>query len=355
MLFLAAGKHRPIHDQMKRMMHKYATHPKENIVTPVEPQKWLVLIHQIPQKPDALRVKIWRRLQQVGAVAIKQSVYVMPLSEQSREDLSWTLKEIVEGGGDGSILEARFVEGLSDEQVLALFHKARKADYEKLLQAATTLFVELSSRERNSRESVAKGPVKLSRLKHRLNEIVAIDFFHSPERAAAELRIEELDNLLSGHPPAGNTVSGVIEDLKGKTWVTRKNIFVDRIACGWLIRRFVDKAARFKFVSGPRYSPKPGEIRFDMFDGEFTHEGDRCTFEIMIQRLRIQDHALISLAEVVHDIDLKDEKFGRGETGGLNAMLSGLVAASPGDDMRMVEGFRLFENLYAYYQRQKRG
>jgi len=320
----------------------------------VQPKKWLLLIHQIPPKPNALRVKIWRRLQQVGAVAIKQSVYVMPLSEQSREDLSWTLKEIVEGGGDGSISEARFVEGLSDEQILALFHNARKSDYEKLIQEANALLAEWSSGETDPRDPATRGPAQLAKLQRRLDETAAIDFFQTPERATAELQIKELGNLLTGQPAVGSEVRGGLADLLGKTWVTRGNLFVDRIACGWLIRRFVDKTAAFKFVPDPHYSPKANEIRFDMFDGEYTHEGDRCTFEVMIQRLQIQDHALGPLAEVVHDIDLKDEKFGRNETDGINALLTGLVAAHPDDDLRMMEGFRLFENLYAYYQRQKR-
>jgi hypothetical protein len=323
-------------------------------MNPSETQKWLLLIHQIPPKPNALRVKIWRRLQQVGAVAIKQSVYVMPLSEQSREDLSWTLKEIVENGGDGSISEARFVEGLSDEQILALFHNARKSDYQKLIQEANALLAEWTSGETDPRDPASRGPAQIAKLRRRLDETAAIDFFQTPERATAELQIKELGNLLTGQPAVGSQTLGGLADLMGKTWVTRGNLFVDRIACGWLIRRFVDKTAAFKFVPDPHYSPKAKEIRFDMFDGEYTHEGDRCTFEVMIQRLQIQDHALGPLAEVVHDIDLKDEKFGRNETGGINALLTGLVAAHPDDDLRMMEGFRLFENLYAYYQRQKR-
>jgi len=323
-------------------------------MTTVQPKKWLLLIHQIPPKPNALRVKIWRRLQQVGAVAIKQSVYVMPLSEQSREDLSWTLKEIVEGGGDGSISEARFVEGLADEQILALFHNARKADYEKLIQEAGALLAEWSSGESDPRDPATRGPAQLAKLQRRLDETAAIDFFHTPERATAELQLKELGNLFAGQPAAGSKASEGLADLMGKTWVTRGNLFVDRIACGWLIRRFVDKAAVFKFVSDPHCSPKPGEIRFDMFDGEYTHEGDRCTFEVMIQRLQLQDHALGPLSEVVHDIDLKDEKFGRSETDGFNALLTGLVAEHPDDDQRMNEGLRLFDNLYAYYHRQKR-
>lgn len=320
-----------------------------------EPEKWLLLIHQIPPKPNALRVKIWRRLQQVGAVAIKPSVYVMPLSEQSREDLSWTLKEIVASGGDGSISEVRFVEGLSDGQVLALFHKARQSDYEKLIQEADALLAEWSTGQCDIRNPAAKATTQLSRLRRRLDDIVSIDFFQTPERATAERHLKELRNRLAGQPSGGSDAPEGPADLMGKTWVTRVNVFVDRIACGWLIRRFVDKAAIFKFVSGLHYAPKPNEVRFDMFDGEYTHEGDRCTFEVMVRRLQIQDHALGPLAEVVHDIDLKDGKFGRSETDGLNALLTGLVAAHPDDDLRMSEGLRLFDNLYAYYQRQERG
>jgi hypothetical protein len=320
----------------------------------IDPRKWLLLIHQIPPKPDALRVKIWRRLQQVGAVGIKQSVYVMPLSEQSREDLSWTLKEIVEGGGDGSISEARFVEGLTDEQILTLFHNARKSDYEKLIHDANALLADWSSGRSDPQDPATKGTAQLSRLKRRLDGIAAIDFFQAPERATTELLLKELGKVLSGQSSAGHTPGKGTSELTGKTWVTRKNLFVDRIACGWLIRRFVDQQAVFKFVPGPRYSQKPGEIRFDMFNAEFTHEGDRCTFEVMIQRLQLNDRALGPLAEVVHDIDLKDEKYGRSETDGLNALLSGLVASHQDDHQRMTEGYRLFDNLYVYYQRQKR-
>jgi hypothetical protein len=171
-------------------------------MTSVDSRKWLLLIHQIPPKPNALRVKIWRRLQQVGAVAIKQSVYVMPLSEQSREDLSWTLKQIVEGGGDGSISEARFVEGLSDEQILTLFHNARKSDYEKLIHDANALLAEWSSGGNDPQDPAAKGPAQLAKLQRRLDDIAAIDFFQTPEHAAAELQLNELRNLLAGQPSA---------------------------------------------------------------------------------------------------------------------------------------------------------
>lgn len=320
----------------------------------VAPDKWLLLIHQIPPKPNALRVKIWRRLQQVGAVAIKQSVYAMPLLEQSREDLNWILKEIVEGGGDGCILETKFLEGLSDEQVLTLFHDARKADYEKLIHDANNLLADLSSEGSDPQYPATKGSAQLTRLQRRLDYIVSIDFFPAPERAAAELLLKEMENLISGRSPSRSSGKMGVDGLAGKTWVTRENPFVDRIACGWLIRRFVEPAAVFKFVAGPQYTLGPNEIRFDMFDGEYTHEGDRCTFEVMLQRLRLQDHALASVAEVVHDIDLKDGRYARAETDGFHALLSGLAAMYEDDARRMEEGHRLFDSLYAYYLRKKR-
>ncbi|MEW5908901.1 MAG: chromate resistance protein ChrB domain-containing protein [Thermodesulfobacteriota bacterium] len=319
-----------------------------------EHREWLLLIHQIPPNPNALRVKIWRKLQQIGAVAIKQSVYVMPHTEQSREDLSWTLKEIVEGGGDGLISEARFIEGLSDEQVFTLFRNARRSDYEKLIQEANVLLTEWTLDRNEPGVPTAKGSARLHKLHRRLDEIRAIDFFQTPEHATAELLVKELENRLGGRTQNRKSAGKNLGELLGKIWVTRSNIFVDRIACGWLIRKFVDKAATFKFVPGPHYAPKPNEVRFDMYDCEYTHEGDRCTFEVMIQRLKIQDHALGPLAEVVHDIDLKDDKFGLSETDGFTALLTGLVASHQNDDQRMNEGLRLFDNLYAYYQRQKR-
>jgi hypothetical protein len=292
-------------------------------------------------------------LQQVGAVAIKQSVYALPHSEHSREDLSWILKEIVEGGGDGSISEARFLEGLTDEQVIALFQGARQSDYEKIIQEAQQLLTAWASGPDDPKDPAMKGPAQVSRLRRRLDEVFAIDFFQTPERGTAETLLQELAAQVSGEPSTAPVGLVEVGSLQGKTWVTRRNIFVDRLACGWLIRRFIDHEAVFKFVRGPRYVPQPAEFRFDMFEGEFTHEGDRCTFETMIQRFQLQDRALVPVAEIVHDIDLKDKKYGRGETSGFSALLTGLVASHPDDEQRLEQGCRLFDNLYVYFQKRK--
>lgn len=165
--------------------------------------------------------------------------------------------------------------------------------------------------------------------------------------------LKDLTAKASGRTSSEPTPHDGFGALKGKVWVTRKNVFVDRIACGWLIRRFVDPNAIFHFVDGSIHVPGERELRFDMYDGEFTHEGNRCSFEVMIRRFGVQDHALNSLAEIVHDIDLKETRYNRIEADGVNALLVGLTVSQPDDDKRMRQGFELFENLYAYFLKQK--
>src|SRR5262249_40249627 len=140
----------------------------------------------------------------------------------------------------------------------------------------------------------------------------------------------------------------------GRTWVTRRGIHIDRIASAWLIRRFVDAKARFRFVD-PKEPPRPGELRFDMVGGDFTHEGDRCTFETLVARTGLSDRGLTDIAEIVHDIDLKDEKFGRPEAPGIERMVTGLVLANAEDEARLERGRLLFDELYQSFRKKAPG
>src|SRR5215831_15843228 len=143
-----------------------------------EPSRWLLLIHQIPPKPEYLRVKIWRRMQRMGAVAVKNSVYVLPKNEEALEDFQWVLREIVEGGGEGSICEAGFVDGLSDSDIEAMFRSARDADYSAIAEEARELGLGLPALGRKL-EPEQRGQLEsdVTRLRRRLGEVVAIDFF----------------------------------------------------------------------------------------------------------------------------------------------------------------------------------
>jgi hypothetical protein len=310
---------------------------------------WLLIMHQIPPKPDYFRVKIWRRLQQVGAVAIKQSVYVLPNTESSYEDFSWIFKEILQGGGDANLSETKFLEGLTDDQIVALFHEARQSDYEKLIKEVHTFRKEF---EDSAEDMHVKFKAQFGKLKKRLDDIMAVDFFNAPHRIAAENAVSDLMFKLKGSRKATQT-DKTIKDFNGKTWVTRKNIYVDRLASAWLIARFIDKKASFKFVGPKKYALQKNEVRFDMLDAEFTHEGDMCTFETLIQRFNINDKALQTVAEIIHDIDLKDGKFGRTEVDGLSVVLSGITAAHTTDEERLRRGSELFDNLYIFFNRKK--
>ena len=244
---------------------------------PASSGRWLLLIHQIPPKPDYLRVKIGRRLQRLGAVAVKNSVYALPSTDEALEDLQWLAAEILEGGGDAVICRAEFLAGVDETELRA-----------RLGARATP----------------------------------------SAVRAAGTLRRE---------------------DVRGRTWVTREGIFVDRIASAWLIGRFIDPDARFRFVPAAGYRARKDELRFDMYDGEFTHVGDACTFEVLVDRFGLDDPALRAIAEIVHDIDLKDAKFGRAEAPGIERVLAGIARAAPDDAARLARGRQLFDELYALH------
>jgi hypothetical protein len=318
--------------------------------------RWLLLIHQIPPKPDYFRVKIWRRLQRLGAVAIKNSVYVLPKNEQTQEDFQWVLREIVEGGGEATLCEARFVDGLADNEVEDLFQSARGPDYDEIAVEARRLAGIPLSKGKIKDNRSAQIETDLVKLKRRLAEVVAIDFFGARGR-------EVVDGLISGiearmHERRSgtllvNSATSPLSDLKDKTWVTRKGIYVDRMASAWFVRRFIDPGARFKFVPAKGYKPLPGELRFDMFDAEFTHEGDRCTLEILIERTGINDPALTRIAEIVHDIDLKDSKFGRQETPGIEQVIAGIAMAHKDDETRLARGSAIFDDLYEYSKRKR--
>ena len=314
----------------------------------VAEERWMLLIHQIPPKPAYLRVKIGRHLQRLGSVAIKNSVYALPRNDETLEDFQWVRREIVRGGGDASVLEARFVDGLTDEQVTALFHEAREADYREIAEQAREAVRELARRGPPAEGRRAEIAGQVARLRRRLAEIGAIDFFGAPGREIAEGLVSGLEETMK---PIREEVpvqpAARPDEYRGRTWVTRTGIKVDRMASAWLIRRFIDPEARFRFVPAKGYQPGKGELRFDMFEAEFTHEGDLCTFEVLVRRFGLVDPALGAVAEIVHDVDVKDGKYGREEAAGVGQLVAGIAAAHPEDEARLARGAALFDDLYA--------
>ena len=300
--------------------------------------EWLLLIHQLPPTPSYLRVKIARRMQRIGAVAIKNTVYVLPASESTLEDFQWTIGEIRAGGGEANLFEARVIEGLTDADVEQLFNAARDEDYE-----------EIAAEVAQVSQSGPQVAAEIARLRKRAADVNAIDFFGAPKGQVVAALLDALANRTQSAP----LESPAEKSYRARVWVTRAGAHVDRMASAWLIRRFIDPEATFAFVTTKQYEPKEGEVRFDMFDADFTHEGDRCTFEVLLDRMGLDDPALRAIAEVVHDIDLKDTKFDRPETGGIAVLVAGIAMAHRDDEARIARASQALDDLYVYYQRKK--
>jgi hypothetical protein len=257
------------------------------------------------------------------------------------------------------VCHASFIEGLTDGDIEALFRTARSADYDEIVEAARSTLKALGAKRVVDAERRAQARSELVRLERRLADIAALDFFGAERRAAAQEAVGMLEVRLraaaaqdEGAAAARATPATRVDprDVRERTWVTRKGIFVDRMASAWLIRRFIDPAARFAFVADG-YVPAAGELRFDMFEAEFTHEGDRCTFETLVGRFDLQaDAALRAVAEVVHDIDVKDGKFGRAEAAGVARLVEGIAVTHPTDTDRLTHGSTLFDTLYESFR-----
>lgn len=177
---------------------------------------------------------------------------------------------------------------------------------------------------------------------------IAVDGGESLLAAAAQA-LAALEARVRQATPSRGTApgDGGADRPHGRTWVTRAGVHVDRIASAWLIRRFIDPAARFRLVAPEGYRPAPDELRFDMFEAEFTHEGDRCTFETLLVRFALDDPALAALGDIVHDIDFKAPTFARAETPGVAAVIDGIAATVPSDEARLEQGAALLDGLYA--------
>jgi hypothetical protein len=311
--------------------------------------QWLILVHRIPPRPLYLRAKIRQRLAAVGAVAVKNAVYLLPRGSDALEDLQWIAQEITAGGGDAHLFEGDFVDGVAGETAIAQFRETRDADYAELASEA-----QAAMKAARSAAAVSELAAAHARLTRRLEEIRRIDFFEAEGRAAVEEALAAIETRLRKDRKEETRMLEANPDLRGKTWVTRPGVKVDRMACAWFIRRFVDPKARFKF-DDPKGQRRDGELRFDMVGGDFTHEEDRCTFETLVRRVGLPDKGVRAIAEIVHDLDLKDAKFDRPETAGVRMMLEGLMARTDNDEERIERALPLFDDLHEALGSRRRG
>ncbi|HUE82217.1 MAG TPA: chromate resistance protein ChrB domain-containing protein [Pyrinomonadaceae bacterium] len=323
----------------------------------VSKHEWVLLIHQLPPKPTNLRVRIWRKLQKLGAVAIKNSVYLLPATEKAHEDFQWLKQEIESAGGEASVFKAASVEGATDQEIIAVFRKARDEEFAAItaeFDGLTGTIREQSRGKHLSAGRLSRHESEIDKLHRELERIAGNDFFAAAGRAAAFAAYERCQKgLRAAQGPKAKASSPHAEGgrldvakYQGRRWVTRRNLHIDRLASAWLIKQFIDKRPRFYFVSDGE--TVEGAIPFDMFGAEFTHQGEDCSFETMLKRFGLgENNGLREIAEIVHEIDLKDDKFHRLEAEGLKAIIDGLSKLLRDDRKLLQQTGVVFDGLHA--------
>jgi hypothetical protein len=253
---------------------------------PRVPAPWLIFAHQLPARPSNGRVRLWRRLRQLGAVPVKNAVHVLRNTPESKEDFEWLRTEVAALGGTASVFAASTLKDADERRLRSRLRQKKKQARPAARRAGG----------RVARAASASGDVDL-------------------------------------------------RQLRGRLWVTRPRPGVDRFGSAWLIRRFFDPAARFVFAGSP--DKFPDAIPFDMYQpGGFAHQGNLCTFEVLQQAFGVTEPAVTRIAEIVHDVDLRDDRYGSPHAASVAALVEGLRASFADDAKLLEQGIVMFEALY---------
>ena len=304
--------------------------------------RWLLLAHQLPTRLSNARVKTWRRLQQLGAVPSRNSVYVLPNTEQCREDFEWLRSEIVAVGGDATVFTADAISQGGGEDIVTALQTNRARDYRVLQKEIKRLHVAIRGKGGAAarRQKTARA---VRAVRDRFEALERIDFFGAVTRDETAGALAELERKLAGPEPTRAIVSSGARkaQFQGRRWVTRKRPGVDRMASAWLIRHCIDPKAAFAFVDKPTESDVP----FDMYAGGFGHRGGLCTFEVLCEEFGIATAPVTRIAQIVHDLDLKENKYGASEAAVIGRMVDGLRAVHADDGALLEQGIGMFDAL----------
>jgi hypothetical protein len=296
---------------------------------------WLLLTFTLPTKQASQRVEVWRKLQRYGTVPLGNSGYLLPNNPVNEERFQWLATAIRKYKGEASIVHVQLIDNISAPQLIGRFAEARAREYQELI---------CQLQEFSSLPQQKQVVGRLSRLRSRFQEIVEVDFFDSPlQKRVGELLARADAARVATRTPEITALRS--RDYKGRVWVTRPRPGVDRSASAWLIRRFIDSKARFAFA--PEEQVPREAVPFDMFhERGFGHRGDDCTFETLQKQFRIRDRGVRVIAEIIHDADLADGKFGRKEGYGIDEVLKGWARQGVSDQALLGRGMQLIEGLY---------
>ena len=316
-------------------------------------QEWLLIFYSVPSHPVSNRMMIWRKLAKAGAVQLKGAVYILPATEEHEEFLQWLIGEVKSMGGDGAFVRSTDIRTMTDADIRKLFTTQADQEYHRLEKALDVLERKIQNLRKGSKSEEGKRlTAQTAKFTKEYDDVRKRDYFESSMRQILKKRIQALEiRLRNAGEKAPEDATSIMtrrtQDYQGKVWATRKNPFVDRMASAWLIKRFIDPKASFVFIDDRDVaSVDKNRVAFDMRGGAFTHVADLCTFEVLVRSFRIKDKAVKRIAEIVHDLDVKDDKYGKPEAAGVEDILAGIRKTAKNDADGLGRGMAAFEMLY---------
>jgi hypothetical protein len=306
----------------------------------------LVLVFQLPARPTAARMRVWRQLQRLGTLPVKGGAYVLPHTPQTREDFEWLRTEITSLKGEATLFVADPVDARAAEDLAAQFRDARAADFAAVAREAKAL-----ARPAKGRQA-APSARAVRQLTDRLAHLQTIDFFGAGTAAEAVQAVAALARRPGDPMPHTDTAQGPAlkpAAYRARTWVTRPRPGIDRFASAWLIRRFINPKARVVFSADAETAQRehPRAVPFDMYGVDFGHQGSECTFEVLIRRFRLRDPRLAPLARLVHAVDLKDDRYVVPEAPAIQRVVDGMRRLHEDDNVLLERGVEMIEALYS--------
>ena len=316
-------------------------------------REWLLIFYSVPSHPVSNRMMIWRKLAKVGAVQLKGAVYILPATEEHEEFLQWLIGEVKSMGGDGAFVRSAEIRTMTDADIRRLFSTQADQEYHRLEKSLNVLERKIQSIRKGTKSEEGKRLAdQAAKITKEFEVAAKRDFFGSPTGQAMKKRIHALEAGLrdagkKSPEEAASIMTRRSQDYQGKIWATRKNPFIDRMASAWLIKRFIDPKASFAFIDERDVlSLDNKSVAFDMRGAAFTHVGDLCTFEVLVKSFGIKDKAIKKIAEIVHDLDVKDEKYNKPEATGVEDILAGIRKTAKNDADGLERGMAAFEMLY---------
>lgn len=306
---------------------------------------WLLLILTLPGRQPALRMRVWRRLQAAGAGVLRDGVHVLPNRPELAALLQGLCRDVVEGSGTARVIATQDGNGFP-----GLFDRA--ADYEKLLRNISATARSLS------RAGSVRALDKVERLRRDLEAIAAVDYFpgealQRTRRAFDALHAQSLARFADEpHSSPGKISRLKRAEFQHRTWQTRARPWVDRLASAWLIRRFIDPAARFLWVAKPT-NAAGNALGFDYDGAAFTHVGDKVTFEVLLESFGLQrNRPLCAIAQLVHYLDVGGPPVA--EAAGVETMLRGMRDRIADDPQLFIAAAQMFDDLHRAFETRSR-